>query len=98
MSGHRLCIQIRDDHVLFKGLASRGHFPRLIKNQAVSIEHQFILSSNHVRIGQDDAVFTGAGRQHLFTVAALSHMERRCIDIDDDFRPGVRLQAGRTLR
>ena len=91
-------VQVGHDEVLLEGFSPHDHLAGLVHDQAVPVEDQLILASDHVRIGDDHAVIPGPGGQHLLTKPALAHVEGGGVDVHDQFSASGRLSAGRSLR
>lgn len=86
-SAHRRDIEIRNQQILLKGLAPRHHFAGLIHDHAAAVENQLILPAHHVGVGDQHTILPRAGGQYLVAQAALADMERRGVDVHDNFSP-----------
>ena len=67
-------IQIDDQHILLKLFRTSNQRSLFVKDHAATIKDQFILSTNHIQIGDDDAVVGGTRCQHLLTKGFLARV------------------------
>src|SRR5947209_7757202 len=70
-------IQIDDQHILLKLFRTSNQRSLFVKDHAATIKDQLILSTNHIQIGDDDAVVGGTRSQHLTGVDD----RRRIVDV-----------------
>src|SRR2546428_1884877 len=89
-------IQVNNEHILRKLSRACNQCSLLIKDHAVSIKNQFILSSNHIQIGYDHTIIGCSSCQHLLSKSPFTSIIRRAIDIHNYFGSRGRLQCHRS--
>src|SRR6059036_4373163 len=70
----------------------------LVHDEARAVEHELVLTTDHVHIGHADEVVGGARRHHLLTETRLPGVIGRTVDVDDQLGSGERLRGGRSRR
>src|SRR6266704_2686583 len=86
-------IQVNNEHILSKLPCASNQCSLLIKDHAISIKNQFILSSNHIQIDYNHTVIGCSSCQHFFSKNPFACIVRRAIDIHYYFGSRVCLQC-----
>src|SRR3990172_8424978 len=97
---HKDCIeiQVNNDQFLFKLFSPADNFAFLIKDKAVSIKYEFILTANNIQIDNNYRIVCCPCGEHIFPESCLADMIRRCIDIYDNLCPKEGLNMSGSFR
>src|SRR5262245_47542941 len=93
-----LGVDVGDDQVLLEQFAAGDDAPALADDQALAVEDQFVLAAHQIHVCERDGVVFGARGQHPLAVAPFAGVVGRSRDVDDQLRPGERLDLRRTAR
>src|SRR5258707_13737922 len=74
-------IEVNNQHILFKFSGTCDERPLFVKDHAAAVEHQFILSTNHVEIDDNQAVIGITGRQNFLEEYPLNGIIGRHINV-----------------
>ena len=90
-------VDLDDEESLLEGGCTGHHASLLVEDEAVPVEDELVLAPDRVYERDPAGVVPGAGREHLFSLFALAHVEGGSRDVRDDVRAGEgELGRGRT--
>jgi hypothetical protein len=83
---NRVGIDVRQHQVLFKCSAPCDRSPLMIENETIPVEHEFILASNRVHVGDHDLIIDRSRGEHVLTKSEFPAVIGGSTDIHDNLR------------
>src|SRR3990172_3696954 len=90
-------VDVHGQQLLLELFSPGDHFSIPVDDNALAIEHKFVLTADGIGIGYDDIVLFCPRGKHLQAFFALSLVIGRCVDVRDDLSARQRLDARRAF-